>query len=640
MKSVTVAAAIALACVSVLSAQSAAAQTAASARANSKLSTSLLALQRSAAKQTAARSARQAASGRRTPFMLRTNGGYVEVSAFGADPAALRAQLESRGMLNAKVHDYSVSGRVPVSAIADLASTPGLTFMKRSLRTTHAGIVTSQGDKSLRANIARQQFDVSGKGVRVGVLSDSFDCAPGAFAEGQRFSRAKDDVRTDDLPPGIHVLEDLSDELSDDCSDEGRAMMQIVHDVAPGAKMSFPTAFISEQDFADGIIDLAKDGADVIVDDVVYFDEPMFENGIVADSVNKVVSQGIPYFSSAGNEERLSYASEFRPKKDQDGVVRHDFAGGRRADTLQHVTIPSQGDTVIALDWDEPSLSANGVRGSRSNVDLVFYNMDGTPVQDCDTAPDDATFCQFAGISDNVGADAVELAEIINVGDNPLEVQVAIELVAGPAPNLVKYDWFDFGEPYIVDEFDTRSGTVFGHANAQGAEAVGGAWWFDTAAFGAANHPQCNKACVNSYSSAGGTPILFDERGRRLSNPFLGFKPGVTGPDGGNTTFFFFNQTTPAPGEPDDFPNFFGTSAAAPHVAAVAALMLDKRKNLRPREIYNVLRATADDIRLRSLDTRDPKATEAIPNSKGFDFDSGFGLVNAQAALKAISGGH
>ncbi|HEY1283401.1 MAG TPA: S8 family serine peptidase [Steroidobacteraceae bacterium] len=633
MRSVTVAAAIALACVSVLSVPPAAAQ----ARAKSKLSTSLLALQRSQAKQSAARSARQGTA-RRTPFMLRTSGGYVEVSAFGADLAALRTQLESKGMLDAKVHDYSVTGKVPLAAIADMANTPGLQFMKRSLRTTHAGIVTSQGDKSMRANIARQQFDVTGKGVRVGVLSDSFDCAPGPFAEGQRFSRAKDDVRTDDLPPGIHVLEDLSDELSDDCADEGRAMMQIVHDVAPGAKMSFHTAFVSEQDFADGIIDLAKDGADVIVDDVVYFDEPMFENGIVADSVNRVVSQGIAYFSSAGNEERLSYESAFRPHKDKDGVVRQDFANGRGVDTLQHVTIPSQGDTVIALDWDEPSLSANGVRGSRSNVDLVFYNMDGTPVQDCDTAPDDATFCQFAGISDNVGADAVELAEIINVGDNPLEVQVGIELIEGPAPNVVKYDWFDFGEPYIVDEFDTRSNTVFGHANAQGAEAVGGAWWFDTAAFGAANHPQCNKACVNSYSSAGGTPILFDERGRRLSNPFLGFKPGVTGPDGGNTTFFFFNQTTPAPGEPDDFPNFFGTSAAAPHVAAVAALMLEKRKGLQPREIYTVLRATAEDIRLRSLDTRDPTATVPIPNSKGFDFDSGFGLVNAQAALKAISG--
>jgi subtilisin family serine protease len=638
MKSVTVAAAIALAWAGALSAQTALAQNAPKARvSNAKLSTSLLALEGAQAKQ-AARSARAAPPLKRTPFMLRTDNGYVNVSAYGADPAALRTQLESKGMQNAKVVSYAVTGKIPVTAIADMANTPGLQFMKRSLRTTHAGLVTSQGDRTLRANIARQQFDVTGKGIRVGVLSDSFDCAPGAFDEGQRFSRAKDDVRTGDLPPGIHVLEDLSDELTDDCSDEGRAMMQIIHDVAPGAKMSFHTAFISEPDFAQGILDLAKDGSDIIVDDVVYFDEPMFENGIVADAVNEVVRKGVAYFSSAGNEERLAYFAPFRARKDKDDVVRHDFNSGRGADTLQHVTVPSGGDTVISLNWDEPSFSANGVRGSRSDVDFVFYNMDGTEVEHCEEATEETQYCQFAGISANTGLDAVELAEIINIGENPVEVQVAIELFEGPAPNLVKYDWFDFGEPMIVDEYDTRSSTIFGHANAQGAEAVGGAWWFDTAAWGAANHPQCGNACVNSYSSAGGTPILFDDRGRRMLIPFLGLKPGVTGPDGGNTTFFFFNQTTPAPGEPDDFPNFFGTSAAAPHVAAVAALMLDKRKNLKPFEIYSVLRATADDIRLRSLDTRDPKATVAIPNSKGFDFDSGFGLVDAQAALKAISG--
>src|SRR5262249_30103575 len=153
---------IALACVSVLSAPSAPAEEASAARSHSKLSTSLLALQRSAGKQNAARSARSAlANARRTPFMLRTNDGFVNVSAFGADPAALRTQLESKGMLDAQVHDYSVSGKVPVSAIADMANTPGLAFMKRSLRTTHAGLVTSQGDKSMRANIARQQFDVT-----------------------------------------------------------------------------------------------------------------------------------------------------------------------------------------------------------------------------------------------------------------------------------------------------------------------------------------------------------------------------------------------------------------------------------------------------------------------------------------------
>ena len=83
------------------------------------------------------------------------------------------------------------------------------------------------------------------------------------------------------------------------------------------------------------------------------------------------------------------------------------------------------------------------------------------------------------------------------------------------------------------------------------------------------------------FSSAGGTPILFDINGKRLKKPVVRIKPGVVGPDGGNTSFFFAPYPFEVPGgtEPDVFPNFFGTSASAPHVAAVAALMLDQRND-------------------------------------------------------------
>jgi subtilisin family serine protease len=156
---------------------------------------------------------------------------------------------------------------------------------------------------------------------------------------------------------------------------------------------------------------------------------------------------------------------------------------------------------------------------------------------------------------------------------------------------------------------------------------------------------------VNAYSSAGGTPLLIDDHGERRNKPYLGFKPGVTGPDGGNTTFFSSVSSLRAPGEPDAFPNFFGTSAAAPHVAAVAALLLDQRtrdiaanrrfigpKKLTPDLIFAALRLSAVDIKRRALDAEDASKTQAIRNGEGFDFDSGFGLVNAQRALELIRG--
>ena len=95
--------------------------------------------------------------------------------------------------------------------------------------------------------------------------------------------------------------------------DEGRAMMQIVHDVAPGASLAFYTAENSEADFASGIVKLAAPvasggaGAKIVVDDVGYFDEPFFQDGLVAQAITQVVAQGVAYFSSAGNNGTLAY---------------------------------------------------------------------------------------------------------------------------------------------------------------------------------------------------------------------------------------------------------------------------------------------------------------------------------------------
>ncbi len=107
-------------------------------------------------------------------------------------------------------------------------------------------------------------------------------------------------MTTGDLPASssINILEEPGATTNKTCmdfgapyllpyGDEGRAMMQIVQDVAPGAKLAFHTAVESEADFANGIQALVNAGAQVIADDVTYFDEPFFQDGLLSQAANE-----------------------------------------------------------------------------------------------------------------------------------------------------------------------------------------------------------------------------------------------------------------------------------------------------------------------------------------------------------------
>ena len=181
---------------------------------------------------------------------------------------------------------------------------------------------------------------------------------------------------------------------------------------------------------------------------------------------------------------------------------------------------------------------------------------------------------------------------------------------AGPDPALIKY--VDFGDGNFV-EYAGSNSTLFGHANAAGAIAVGAAFYYDTPQFGT-DPPE-----PESYTALGGTQILFDTSGNRLANPVDRLKPDIVGPDGGNNTFFGADIIDIGGTDPDSYPNFFGTSAAAPHVAGLAALMLDAAPAATPAGIASALESTAIDM-----------------EGAGFDYLTGYGLVDAVEATELI----
>lgn len=467
--------------------------------------------------------------------------------------------------------------------------------------TNNVGLTTSQGDVAMNADIARELFNVDGSGVLIGVLSDSFN----------NLGLAESDVASGDLPSGIQVLQDYPE----GGSDEGRALMQLIHDVAPGANFLFHTPYQSlspyesQVEYANAILKLADAGARIIVSDVAIPFEPMFQDGIIAQTIDSVTSRpgasSVSYFAAAGNENRRSYESPFNPSGVIDpisGGEFHDFDPGPGVDTFQSITIPSGAGLLLPFQWDSPFFSVSGGAGSPNDLDIFLYDSSGTNVLASST-------------ESNINQDPAEFLSFLNEGSTG-EFNLAISKKGGPDPGLMKYVAAGGGRDFKINEFDTASSTIFGNRNAKGAIAVGAASYLETPAFGV------DPAQLRLFSSAGGTPILFDTDGNRLLCPEVREQPGIVAPDGGNTTFFGDD----IPEDADDFPNFPGTSASVAHAAAVAALLLQADPSLSSTHIYNILQATA-------LDMDDSSTPEF---DVGFDFVTGYGLIQADRALSLV----
>ncbi len=144
----------------------------------------------------------------------------IDTAASG-DPEALAADLRALGANKVTVFGRMVSARLSIPAIPGLRGLSSPQLARPAYAATHVDDVTSQGDVATRADIGRTAFGVDGTGVTVGTLSDSYNCLGGAAAG----------VASGDLPAGVIVL----DEGPSPATDEGRGLMEIIHDVARGA---------------------------------------------------------------------------------------------------------------------------------------------------------------------------------------------------------------------------------------------------------------------------------------------------------------------------------------------------------------------------------------------------------------------
>lgn len=513
--------------------------------------------------------------------------GYHLISA-SAGEGELRAIARAPGVESVTEELTPMTGRVASPAM-------------RTLNTCAPGVV-SEGDQQLGADVARDQYRVDGAGIKVGVMSDSFNT-------GTPVTKAADDIATADLPgPGnpcgrttpVQVLDDSATQAPPNgpTADEGRAMTQIVHDLAPGADLAFATAFTGQVAFAANIKALANAGADVIADDIIYFAEPYYQDGIVANAVNDVTTnQGVAYFSMAFNNNRIiagndsnsweapAYRNAGSCPALVGGTDCMDFDPGPGVDNAFNITWSGSGKFRIGLQWAEPQ---NGVA---TNLDLYLIDAATNTV---------VAFSTQNNVTSGLPSEFVALTPSNTTAGN---YRLVIRRVAGFAPRL-KWINNDNGAGSIgALEYPTSSGgdvvgpTIYGHNGTAGAQTVGAVPYFDS-------------STVESYSGRGPVTHLFGPVNGVTPAPPLASaevldKPDVVATDGGINSFFGSGN------------RFFGTSAAAPHAAAVGALQLAAEPSLSAAEVKAMQKSTA------------------VPVGSFGSLAAGAGLIDAPAALIA-----
>jgi len=444
-----------------------------------------------------------------------------------------------------------VQGWIPVEKLEDLA---GEAVVKRirppsygrsrkgATRQTRIGSVNSQGDAIHRCDQARA-MGFTGAGVKVGVVSDGVD----GLAESQS---------SGNLGP-VEVLNAGS-------GDEGTAILEIIADCAPGAALAFSPATTTSLGFINSVNALRAAGARIIVDDIGFFDEPYFEDGLVALN-DRVAGGAVLRVSAGGNDALGHYQATFSPGPFDVGAgTRHNFGGG---DTRLRI-LTNPGLSLIVLQW------ANPFGAAADDYDLYLFQANTDEL------------VTLSALVQNGNDDPIEPIVVGCESDNGCVGDLQISLFAGAARPLKL-----FCVGCELDEFNTPGGSIFGHPAVPEVLAV-------------AASPADAPTTLEPFSSRGDVTILFP-------SPEVRSKPDLTGID---------RVITSRP----DFNPFPGTSAAAPHVAGVAALLAEANPSyvlgppIPSLFFANALRGSAMDLGTPGRDT-------------GF----GFGLADPVTAIQA-----
>jgi hypothetical protein len=553
---------------------------------------------------------------------------YILMSA--VTDANLR-QLEASGA-TIEITDAAhkrVQARIPATRLQSVADVPSVNFIRLpSYGVRMTGSVDTEGDAILQAIQARQQLHVDGTGVHVGVISDGLK---GIFASGSACTANSDGtstcqgiaggpISTGDLPsppanPTTGTRNSSGTLISSSggitgtpfpsgadleglppagcgfagAGAEGTALLEIVYDIAPGAQLAFAN-FQTSMDFENAVNSLASSN-DVVVDDISFLGEP--DDGTSSISTNTAAALNSAtnpirgYYTAAGNFATGHYYGLYDDSKVNGNTISGISNSGdlhlfqQTDDTSVQpplvttdvlglgpkpynvIELPAGAEAVIFLTWDDTW------GASSNNYDLYLVEQSTGKVVASSTDVQNGTQDPVEEIDYTNNTGAQDFFRIVVQNVNQAQAKhlniftFAPECAsAGPSPLAPP------GHERL--NFNTATRSLAAESDAGGSPAsIVTVAAICSASQKAMEARPTDASCADTTNS---TIEYFSSQGPTLDGRL---KPEISGIDGVSIT------------GAGNFENpFFGTSAAAPHVAGIAALLLQSASCLLSTSSY------------------------------------------------------
>ncbi|MGI4764569.1 MAG: S8 family serine peptidase [Janthinobacterium lividum] len=526
-----------------------------------------------------------------------TSGDLLDVTSVVASSVAYNASTQTLSLLDASGNVLTALHNVQAAAGTLVVADDG----QGGTTISYAGSLPrkkyqiTDGDRAMGADVARTTelvpatgAPITGAGVKIGIISNSFDTvSPGS---------ANADAAAGYLPANSNGTSAVTVLRDDDAQgdDEGRAMAEEVHQVAPGAQLYFAAQGSSQANFAASVRALQQAGCQVIVDDVSFSHGPDYQvDASVATTEAAAVAQGVDVFTSAGNYGQAFLEQSFTPQATTlaDGTTANAeiFDNGTPYETI---TIPAGETSHVDLQWTAPYEGVNN-KGAPNALGLKIFDTSGNLVG-------------TGSVETVAGVRTTDVYYYFPVETTAIDYRVAVYLNGNQvSPGTFKMVLSGGGTTGGTSPggifHDAASGQGSGDERAQqlvpGVNTVGESYFGNSAAFSLT--PSYNVAA----SDQGPGTLLYDASGNPLPKPQSAGKVDFDAPTGIYTV---------VPG----FQPFNGTSAAAPNAAAVAALMLQANPSLTPAQVTALLESTATTQNLSAV-------------------QQGAGLVQADSAVAA-----